>query len=277
MKYIHNWQEIIDLNETNLPLTIGGYPRSGTTFSYRSLYNFFKDKMFLEQYFNTEYQYRQSTKELFIDIAATKAKKSGLTGIESMKHNKPISSLKKYRYYHYLENYENWDKAFIKSITFDLHDLLVEDPKAYYNFLKSHWWLYTIRKDWFNMILSNLYGEHFKKFHYYDDEPLKTDPFEQNIDDLKFYKKQFTNLMHIMKNSKGYLMYTEDISHLNIEHPLVRLPRYDENKSELFKSVFLNYDELYDSAYKMAKEVESETNEFFKFTKKEVIVNGIYT
>lgn len=274
---INSWQELLDSNTSQKPVAIGGFPRGGTTFAYRCLSGFVKQSWHLEEYFHQFYEFTVNEHEqIVIDKPAIDRK---ITRGQRINKNKTADWYSEIKHrYHMLRDQHSWHSAFIKVLPFHAKDLNTANPAYYRDLIHSHWWLMILRRDYINMTLSNLYSNHFNRFHYYGDQPLPRQPFIGSISDLNpIYKGQWLWLKKMWEESNGCgrFVMAEDITHLK-EGPsrfIVKSPRVDRDKPQLFKEVFLNYDELVEAIQKSCQEVERETDGFFTFTDTQVKVN----
>lgn len=274
---INSWKELLDSNTSQKPVAVGGFPRGGTTFTYRCLSAFVRQPWHLEEYFHRFYEYKVNEHEqIILDKPAIDRKRELGIRINTNKDADWYSEIE--RRYHMLRDQHSWNSAFIKVLPFHAKDINAVNSAYYKDLIHSHWWLMILRKDYINMTLSNLYSNHFNRFHYYGNTPLPRQPFQGLIQDLNtVYKPQWLWLKKMWEDSNecGRFVMTENITHLKESSHwfIVKAPRVDRDKPQLFKEVFLNYDELVEAIQESCQQVERETDGFFTFTDTQVKVN----
>lgn len=284
MKY-QTWQEVIDLNNTNYKKAtmVSGFPRGGTTYTYRCLcdYEPFCNKILLEEYFHHYYAYaRDENGKLYLDKPTIDARvEQGVTINGGVKENEWYKEVgERYRD---LRSTYSWHDVFMKVLPYHYRALARHNPIAYLDLCKSHFFIHVIRRDWFNMLLSNIYSNHFNKFHYYGAEELHNKPFiVDDVEDIiETYAPMFGILHKVWNdtNKTGVWIYAEDLPGRTVktgDHVfIVPPPRHDKNKPELFKSIILNRDEIFDKAYTRFKKLEGHLEGFFEFSEQEVRIN----
>ena len=281
---IETWQELLNKNSSQRPIAVGGYSRGGTTFAYRNLCNHVR-AWHLEEYFHKFYEFHTlESGEIAIDKHAIEQKKSTNTPVNGhMEEDHDPNAWRQIqleRYYNIRRDHP-WHKVFIKVLPLHCRELYSASPSAYKDLCSSHYWLFVLRRDYVNMILSNLYSNYFNHFHYYDDTPLKNKPFTwEKLDDVNtIYKDQWIWLKRMWYSSGevGEFVFSEDFapSLREDKHKFAYAPspRFDLEKPKLYREVFQNYDQVVERIHSMAQEVEQETQGFFKFTDTEVKVN----
>jgi hypothetical protein len=252
----NSWREILSLNTTNLPPIIGGMPRSGTTFAYRNLWvEQGTSKYFLEEYFNPFYSFNYNDTEPKITIDRQTIQNNFL------KNNKINSSDKDVSAYRYKQLCSiGLDKGFLKVSPNNLHTLSENDL---IHISKNHFWILIIRPNWVDCMFSNLYSQHFNKYHYYGDEKLLDQTFEVSYNSIDDY----LNLFHLMYQqsllqTNKVILYTSQFTNLEntFEGDNLRMPRHDKNKKELYPRIIKNYKLAIEYANKKILTILEKTN-----------------
>lgn len=257
-----NWEQINNLNTTDLPCAVSGLARSGTTYFYRNMAYFNLDRFIVEEYFNPymEYKFNNDYNTVEIDIEKIISNNKRLTSFNADYIEEKLKNR--------IENIKHITYAGIypKILHSQQFPLLYKYSNKYQEIIDSYFWYVVVRKNWQDVLLSILYMHHKNRPHYYANEPLNDAKFtvkEESIYSILNYIQEM--YMHLTNQKHKKVIYMDEFSHLpayDLSDKInnFKLPRHDKDKTEFIKSCITNYQQVIDISNKYMQTIEERTN-----------------